>query len=378
LVHGHRGVERHASWLELFFDLLFVALFSQLALELVHDLRPAIVLGAIGLFAPAWWAWVSYTVSTNLFGETGPGHRALILAMMACLLVMISGVRTAFGGDPMLYASGFAASRAVLLVLVAVWQLRAPNSAVPSASYFCYSTTLLLWGVSIAVDPPLTYVLWAIALSVEIATRFLEQSAHHRDAAMPPIDVDLLVERFGLIVMVALGEGVAGVGLAISATNGSVRGLIAGIAAFAVLAALWWWYFDFASTTIPAGYHAHPQQAIGIARDVHVVGHFVLVGAIVAVAAAMRPVIEAAAASSTASDALAFACDSLVVVVLALTAMSWRLGAPWRRAVLGVVPAALLCLLALTAGSWSPIAAAAAMVVVVAGAVALQRVVVQT
>jgi low temperature requirement A protein (LtrA) len=106
LLEGRRGVERHASWLELFFDLLFVALFSQLAHELVQDLRPAIVLGALGLFAPAWWAWVSYTVSTNLFGETGPGHRVLILGMMACLLVMIAGVSDAFTGDPVLYASG--------------------------------------------------------------------------------------------------------------------------------------------------------------------------------------------------------------------------------------------------------------------------------
>jgi low temperature requirement protein LtrA len=373
LVHGHRGVERHASWLELFFDLLFVALFSQLALELVHDLRPAIVLGALGLFAPAWWAWVSYTVSTNLFGETGPGHRILILAMMGCLLVMISGVRDAFGGDPVLYATGFAASRAVLLVLVAVWQWRTPEHAVPAASYVCYSTTFVLFVVSIAVDPPLTYGLWAVALLIEIATRFREQSAHHRDPDMPPVNVELLVERFGLIVMVALGEGVAGIGLAISETEGSVRGLVTGIAAFFALAALWWWYFDFASTTIPAGYRDHPRTTIGVARDVHVLGHFVLVGAVVAVSAALRPVIEAAAASTTASNALAFACDGLVVAVLALSAMARRLGVPWRRAIVGVVPASLLGILALTASSWSPIAAVVAIVVILAGTAAVER-----
>jgi low temperature requirement protein LtrA len=297
----------------------------------------------------------------------------LILTMMACLLVMITGVHDAFTGDPALYAAGFAASRAVLLVLVAVWQWRTPNSSVPVASYVCYSTTLILWSVSIVVAPPLTFVLWAISLLVEIAARFREQSAHHRDPDMPPVDVDLLVERFGLIVMVALGEGVAGVGLATSATNGSIRGLFAGIAAFAALASLWWWYFDFASTTVPAGYHDRPDATISLVRDVHVIGHFVLVASVVAVSAALRPVIQAAAESRTAANALGLACDALVVVVLTLAAMAWRLGASPRRAVLAVVPAGVLATIATTSRHWSPLPALVVIVVTLAGAAALQR-----
>ncbi len=299
--------------------------------------------------------------------------------MTACLLVMIAGVIDAFGGafggDPVLYASGFAASRAVLLVLVAVWQLRTPNSTVPS--YFCYSTTLVLWGASIFVDPPTTYVLWAVSLLVEITTRFREQSAHHRDPDMPPVHVDLLIEQFGLIVMVALGEGVAGVGIALSDTDGAARGHVAGIAAFATLAALWWWYFDFASTTIPDRYHDHPDDTIAIARDVHVFGHFVLVGAIVAVSAALRPAIVAAARSGNVANALGLVCGGLAVIVLSLAAMVWRLGTPWRRALVMVVPAAVLAALALASGSLSLLPALMAVFATVAAAVTVERIAVQ-
>jgi low temperature requirement protein LtrA len=277
-------------------------------------------------------------------------------------------------GRPGVVRVGFAASRAVLLVLVAVWQLRTPSSTVPSASYVCYSTSLVLWVVSIFVDPPLTYLLWAVSLLVEIVTRLREQSANHRDPDMPPVHVELLVERFGLIVMVALGEGVAGVGLALSDTDGSGRGLVAGVAAFATLAALWWWYFDFASTTVPDGYHDDPEHTVAIARDVHVFGHFVLVGAVVAVSAALRPVVLAVAHSTTAAGALGLACDGLVVIVLTLAAMTWRLGTPWPRVAVLLAPAAVLATLAIASDSLSPLSGLVAVVVTVVGAVALQRV----
>jgi low temperature requirement protein LtrA len=354
-----RGERRHATWLELFFDLVFVALFSQLAAHLVDDLRLTAALGALGLFAPAWWAWVSYTASTNLFGEAGPGHRALILATMACLLVMIGGITKAFDGDPALYAGGFAASRAVLLVLAATWHARTPDAKPPVGSYLCYSTSMVLFLVSIPVGEPVAYVLWGIALVVEVAVRFREQSTAHHDPAMPPLDADLLVERFGLIVMVALGEGVAGVGAEIAGTGGSAGALYAAIAGFGILAALWWWYFDFATETIAAGYRRRPDRTFAIARDVHVLGHYVLVGAVVAAAAALRPIIEADAASTAASrDAVLLVCAALAVVVLTLALIAVRLGGPPRRTALVALPAlVLLVVLALARDAIPPAAA---------------------
>jgi low temperature requirement protein LtrA len=348
-IPGEGGEHRHASWLELFFDLVFVALFSQLAAHLVDDLRVTAALAALGLFAPAWWAWVSYTASTNLFGEAGPGHRALILGTMACLLVMIGGVAKAFDGDPALYAAGFAASRAVLLVLVGVWHARTPDASPPVGSYVCYSASLVLWIVSIPLGQPVAYVLWGISLAIEVAVRFREQSAAHHDPQMPPLDPDLLVERFGLIVMVALGEGVAGVGAAIAGTGGTAGALFAAITGFGILAALWWWYFDFATATITSGYRRNPGRTFAIARDVHVVGHYVLVGAVVAVSAALRPIIDADAASNPASrDAVLLVCGALAVIVVTLAAIDVRLGGPVRRAASIAMPAvAVLVALAL-------------------------------
>ena len=48
--------ERSASWLELFFDLVFVVAIAQLALALADDLSPVGFMRFLLLFVPVWWS----------------------------------------------------------------------------------------------------------------------------------------------------------------------------------------------------------------------------------------------------------------------------------------------------------------------------------
>jgi low temperature requirement protein LtrA len=344
-----RAEPRHASWLELFYDLLFVALFAQLAHGLNDDLRLTVALGAVGLFAPAWWAWVSYTVSTNLFGETEPAHRLLVVVNMVGLLLMTAGVPSAFAGDPVLYATGFALSRLVLLALVGLWHLQHRDAPAPLGSYLCYSASVLLWGISIPIGPPFAYVLWTVSLVVEIAVRLREQSAPHRDG-MPSLDVALLVERFGLLVIIALGEGVVQVASAMADAQESTTAVTTGIAAFAVVAALWWYYFDLASSTISAGFRAGRNESVAITRDVFVLGHYFLVGAIVTLSAGLGSIVTAAAHDASFDGALLLVGDSLVVFLAGCTAISVRVHRGLVRSVRDVLPAVPLIAAALIVG----------------------------
>jgi low temperature requirement protein LtrA len=368
-----RDEPRHASWFELFYDLLFVAIFAQLAGELVDDLRPAVALAALGLFAPAWWAWVSYTVSTNLFGEAGTVDRLILLVHMASLLVMTAGVEAAFDADPSLYAGGFAASRLVLVVLVVVWQLRNPGSSAPVGSYFCYSTSVLLWGISIVIGPPMAYVLWAVSIAIELAVRLMEQTGV-RGAAMPALDVSLLVERFGLLVIVALGEGVVQVAHAMAETHGSSRAVTAGIGGFLVLAALWWGYFDFASNTITPRFRQQPAHTVGFARDVFVLGHLVLVGAIVTLSAGLGVMVAADATDEAYSSALSMTCDGLALYLVTIALMSIRLGMRFTAGLVVLLPALVVVGVAVALGDRvTPSIPTFMLGVALAGAVWLQR-----
>ena len=53
--------ERHATWLELFYDLVFVAVVSQLVENLNHDISLTGLLSFIALFISVFFAWLGAT-----------------------------------------------------------------------------------------------------------------------------------------------------------------------------------------------------------------------------------------------------------------------------------------------------------------------------
>ena len=75
-------LERHASWLELFFDLVFAITVSQLAHRLYPDLTPLKFAQFLGLFLPVWWAWVGQTMFATRFDSDDAAQRVLTLAQM--------------------------------------------------------------------------------------------------------------------------------------------------------------------------------------------------------------------------------------------------------------------------------------------------------
>jgi low temperature requirement protein LtrA len=355
---GH--ITRHASWLELFYDLLFVALFSLLAHGLVADPGVGTTLRVLGLFAPAWWVWVSNTVSSNLYGEWGREHRLGTLGTMACLLPMTAGVAAALDGSPALYAGGFAASRLVLLGLVCVWQVRRPGSPPPRASYVCYSVSAALWLASIPVGPPFGYALWAVSLAVELVVRLREQLVAQRRHVAIPFDVELLAERFGLLVIVGLGEGVVQIAGALSHRHVSAGPVAAGLAGFAILTTLWWGYFDFADGPGTGAYQRglDDHGVYALTRDVFLLGHFFVVAAVLATSAGIGAVVDAAVAHESIADGLRLLCDALVLYVVTGAVLAARLGGDARRlAVVAACVAAALALIAVPADRWSPEAA---------------------
>src|ERR671937_879089 len=74
--------DRRATWLELFFDLVFVVAVAQLSLGLGNEVSLHDVLVFAGLFVPVWWAWVGYTFYADRFDTDDAPHRLLMIAGM--------------------------------------------------------------------------------------------------------------------------------------------------------------------------------------------------------------------------------------------------------------------------------------------------------
>ncbi|HEV2873179.1 MAG TPA: low temperature requirement protein A, partial [Actinomycetota bacterium] len=234
--------ERHATWLELFFDLVFVISIA----EVVHTLEDyrtlGDFLGTAGLFVAVWWAWIGYTVYADRFDTDDLLHRVLVLAGMLAVIAMALSVHDALHGGSAQFAVAFVAVRGIVLVLNA----RARRHAAPARPLLnlfltAFSIGASLWLLSVFVSEPARYVLWGLALLIELSAPWVGR----RQIVKAPVHASHLIERFGLFTLIVLGESVISVAQGAAKVEDWTAGtLAAAVGGFLAVVCLWWLYFD--------------------------------------------------------------------------------------------------------------------------------------
>ena len=153
-----------------------------------------------------------------------------------------STIPDALHGGQNSFVIAYVCVRAILLVLYArvYWNL---ETARPVAGWFMFMFGIAVadWLISLALPVPWKYVLWAVAL-------FLEHVAPIRAWRLlrgMPVDPRHIPERFGLLVIIVLGEGVIGVVLGTAQASWTLLSGTVAFAGFLTGAAIWWLYFDF-------------------------------------------------------------------------------------------------------------------------------------
>ncbi|MFE3325461.1 low temperature requirement protein A [Streptomyces sp. NPDC059176] len=288
---SERAEHRRVRWLELFFDLVFVAFAAQLSHSLHGDPSPQDFAVFLALYFPPWWMWINFTVSANLFEDDSARRRLLMLSAMACLALMAAAVPEATGDRGPAYALGYAGTR---LVLLGLWwpATRFPEPLrVPKWRPLSYSLASgVLWAVSAFVPAPARYVMWALLIVAEMV---LLLSARGR--GIPgQLHTGHLVERVGLFVIIVLGESVLALITSADHTWTTEAGVVA-VLGFVLLAALWWSYFDFGtvSAELMLG-SVRGREAYLLARDVAGFLHFFVTASVIAVAAGLATAVDEA------------------------------------------------------------------------------------
>lgn len=355
---------RHATWLELFFDLVFVVAVARLAALLHHDHDVTGVLTFVGLFVPVWWAWISFSYYADLFDEDRTLDRlAQLLAMLGAAVVAVSlGHGVADDGD--LYAGAFGAMFLLLTGLYAH-----AGRAVPEARQLCRwyvagsATGATLWLASLAVPTPGRYWLWGVAV---VANALLSGPIAYARVTSPPRQVSHMPERFGLFTLVVLGESVLAVVNGIEATEWRAASVVTAVAGFVIAASIWWVYFgafheDAIDRALAEGRHAQIRSFL------YGYGHLAVYAAIAATGVGVQMAIEAAAHDGEPVVLLAVALTGVVVGITLMASGIGSLGPSWVQAakaaavVVGILGALLLddvaVATAVTAAAWAGLAA---------------------
>lgn len=274
--------EKQVTWAELFFDLVFVVAITQVAGLLHTDHHWSGVGRAMVVFIPIFWAWGGTTMHANLRDLDQAFDRLGVFAVALCGLFMALALPQSYGSRGLLFGASYWAARLVLFSL-AHRSYRTVGFTPFTAGAFVTGPLLLAGGL---VHGTARVVLWALAAGVDLVVPYLARRRLTRILFEP----SHLSERYGLFLIIALGESVVATGVTAGRQPVTAALLIAVAVAFALVCALWWVYFAFAADVIRYALRT-AQVAIEVIRPVLAYGHLGLIGGIIAIAAGIGEVI---------------------------------------------------------------------------------------
>lgn len=243
---GHEA-GRKVTWLELFFDLVFVAAVAQVGEPLLHDYSIAGLGRFALLFVLIWWAWHGHTTYATRFDTDDVLHRALTLLQMFAAAAMAVNAKGALDG---VESAGFAAAYAVMRLLLVAQYVRArqvvESRRLTTIHSVGFGIAAMIWLTSALVPAPGRFVLWALALAVDVATPLFT----NRQLIEAPPDAEHLPERFGLFTIILIGEAIVGVMHGMEQQSSwPVDAALSAFLGMATAFGIWWWYFDAAGAT---------------------------------------------------------------------------------------------------------------------------------
>jgi low temperature requirement protein LtrA len=314
--------ERRASAVELLWDLVFVFAVTQVTSLLSRSLSWAGLGRSMLVLALMWWAWSAFVWVTNAYGEDAGPMRATLL--LATVLVFLTGVAVphAFGSEATLFAATYAGVRTLHLLLYADASRHGHASASAIAGFagpVLIGLALLLAGSFVGGWP--RDALWAAAVAIDYAGPGL--IARDRIRGIQEVAVAHFAERYGLFILICLGESVVAVGVSAASSPPSAETVAAAACGIAITVGLWWTYFGRYASIAERALREHRDPVLA-ASDAYSYLHLLLVAGIIVLAAGARHATGAASAPLGDAARLAFA-GGIALYLLAHAAFLARL-----------------------------------------------------
>jgi inward rectifier potassium channel len=238
----HEDPEKRATWLELFYDLIFVAAFIQLGDGLSNKASLEGFAQFMGVFLCLWIAWTGFTVFVNRFTIDDFVHRLLVFVQMFSVGAMAVTAELVLEGDPYYFAGAYAIAQAMVAILYWRTWRQVPEARAASRYWgTVYTIGAVLWAASLLLPTPICYALWPIGVLVILSAPFSRQSRALQQ--LFPTDQEHLSERYGLLTLIVLGESFVKV---LSSLRGGAEGTALLQMSFTLLitCCVWWVYFD--------------------------------------------------------------------------------------------------------------------------------------
>lgn len=325
--------DRSASFVELFFDLVFVFGVTQVVASIHGHLDWPTLWRASVVLLLLWWAWSQFTWLAGHvdFEEIGP--RVVMLVATAGTFILAVAVRHAWVDDGATF--GMAYFGVMFLAGVFYWVRSKGTAGMQGVLLYvprmlAGATLVLIGGF---MDGDARTWLWVggvvvTLLSAAAAGRYEFQLSDAHFA-----------ERHGLFVIIVLGEALIAIGVSTVGHDGSFDFYVGGTAGLAIVLAMWWSYFDWPNTV---GEHAlkgvSGVEEARMARDAYTIGHYPLVAGVVLFAVGMEELLAHPAAAVPDAERWAIVGGlALFLLSIAYSVWRWVGKITWERLLIAAV-----------------------------------------
>lgn len=240
------SAEKKVTWLELFYDLLFVAAVSKAAHVLLHVENGSIPVEYLGkfvlIFVPIWWAWVGQSLFVNRFGQDVLSHRIFLILQLFFVLIMTASLSVDFDQYYVSFLIGYIGLRAMTAIqYLAVHKKEEAHKKI-TAHYLGsrFWIGLVISASSLFFDSWIRYAVLYAGIAVDILLPLIGR----KYLVKSPVNTHHLLERFSLFTLILLGESVISILAVLQSSNWTWQSILFALITFVLIIAMWWQYFD--------------------------------------------------------------------------------------------------------------------------------------
>jgi low temperature requirement protein LtrA len=283
------GGHARVTYVELFFDLVFVFAVTQLSHGLMAHPTLAGVIETGLLLMAVWWAWIFTAWVTNWLDPERAPVRIMLFAVMVVGMVMTMSIPKAFGERGLIFAVAFVAIQLGRSLFTA-WAMRdhpfQSRNFIRISAWFAASG--VLWIAGGLAEGPARLALWGGAIALEYlspAMGFWTPGMGRAKAEEWDVEGGHLAERCALFTIIALGESILVMGATTATLAWTPMVIAAFLASFAGSLAMWWIYFSFTAEAASEAI-SHAKDPGRVARAAYTYIHLLPIAGIIVTAVA--------------------------------------------------------------------------------------------
>jgi low temperature requirement protein LtrA len=277
--------DQKVTFVELFFDLVFVFCVTQVV-SLLHDGVTWRATGEVVLvFWLVWWGWTQFTWALNAADTTHPRVEVATLVATGVAFFLAVGIPSAFHGRPLWFAGTYVVVRVLGLLVYdwVAWTDPSQRAAVRRFSLVSVGglAAVLIGGI---LGGQAQYVWWSLAIALDVGAAAIGASAEGWN-----LHPEHFTERHGLFVIIALGESLIVAALSLTDGEWPLAQVVAAVLAVAIAGAMWWSYFSRNKQELDVALEAvEGAERATLARDAFSIIHFPMLLGVIAFAASVE------------------------------------------------------------------------------------------